>query len=624
MKVLISNPCLHPNSIYPPYLWARFKTFIDLDYDKKVWVDWLDPLYEHFPVLPDQSFDILIISCYVWNYEKQIELAKEARRRNPNVFIIAGGPQIPFSEDTVFEEYDCIDAFSYCEGEKVMADFLYAWQEGNSLDIPGFVLKTNPKKVQVKVPRLTLNNLHSAYLHCKDEIGRYCQAIKDKGYRLNIIWETNRGCPYNCSFCDWGMATNDKVYRFKKQNLLEEVKVMMSWKPDVFFIQDANWGMFDDDLDFVHALVDAKKEIGYSTAVALSPAKNKKSIVNKTFKLLHEAGMNGGANQIGFQHLDDDVLKVIERDNMKNIKSIEELTETFDSGVDLIGVLICGNPGDTTDKWKHSLFQLLYMCFHDDIKVHDFMLLPNAPAGKPAYMQKYKIGTVNKYYNEKPPGVKKNRSLYKAKFIVESFSFNRDDWVEMQIWSYFLQACHTLGLLRYVSLFAWHGLNIKYEDFYEAVFNIPVVQEILETSRVVLRDYVHGDKEDKFINAGDFITSIDNYIYLRMIQHLDIIYDSVEREFDFGDYSKDLFDFQRNICYNYYDKKNFESEYDLKQWFRKVSKLTPFKKLNSLPEKTRVKVEFDNFKKLTEYDIAKKLDKAPNYRHRIVLHKELL
>ena len=58
--------------------------------------------------------------------------------------------------------------------------------------------------------------------------------------------------------------------------------------------------------------------------------------------------------------------------------------------------------------------------------------------------------------------------------------------------------------------------------------------------------------------------------------------------------------------------------------FRKVSKLTPFKKLNSLPEENGVNVVFDNYKKLTEYDIAKKLDKAPNYRHRIVLHKELL
>ena len=89
MKVLISNPSIS-YSVYP-YLWARFKTFIDCDYDKDINVEWLEPLYEHFPTLPDDDFDILVISCYVWNYEKQIELAREAKKKNPNVFVFAGG-----------------------------------------------------------------------------------------------------------------------------------------------------------------------------------------------------------------------------------------------------------------------------------------------------------------------------------------------------------------------------------------------------------------------------------------------------------------------------------------------------------------------------------------------------
>ena len=85
MKVLISNPCLHPYSIYPPYLWARFKTYIDCDYDKDISVDWLEPIYEHHAKLPEEDFDILVLSCYVWNYEKNIELARKAKEKNPNL-----------------------------------------------------------------------------------------------------------------------------------------------------------------------------------------------------------------------------------------------------------------------------------------------------------------------------------------------------------------------------------------------------------------------------------------------------------------------------------------------------------------------------------------------------------
>src|SRR5262249_29656407 len=28
------------------------------------------------------------------------------------------------------------------------------------------------------------------------------------------LWETNRGCPFQCTFCDWGSATATKVNQF--------------------------------------------------------------------------------------------------------------------------------------------------------------------------------------------------------------------------------------------------------------------------------------------------------------------------------------------------------------------------------------------------------------------------
>ena len=118
MKVLVSNPCLHPNSVYPAYLWARFKTYIDLDYENEVNVEWLTPLYMNEVELPDEDFDILVISNYVWNYEKNCNLAKQAKERNPNVFVIAGGPHVPTNDNSVFDDA-VIDAFCYTEGERV-------------------------------------------------------------------------------------------------------------------------------------------------------------------------------------------------------------------------------------------------------------------------------------------------------------------------------------------------------------------------------------------------------------------------------------------------------------------------------------------------------------------------
>lgn len=597
---------MHPNSIWPSYLLARFKTYIECDYGKDISVEWLDPLYTHDVTLPDQNFDILVISNYVWNYEKNYKIAKQAQARG--IFVIAGGPQTEFSNPNIWD--NGIDAFCYTEGEHVFADFLYAWENNLSLDIPGIVLKTNPNKEQVVVPKLQLDNLTSAYLYCKDLLEEQVTQIRNMGKRVNVMWETNRGCPYGCSFCDWGHATNSKIKLFNYENLLQEIDLIMSWQPDMLFIADANWGMYDHDVELIEKLVEAKYKYDTETSVVFSAAKNKKTNVNRCFKLLTDAGMNPGGNQIGFQHLDPEVLKNIKRDNIKTSESIKELKETVKEGIPIIGVLILGNPGDTVEKWKSSLFELLKMQFHEDIKVHDFMLLPNAPAADLEYMKKYKIGTVEKYYNEKPG----NRSLYKTKFVVESYSFDRNDWIEMQLWSYFIQAAHSLGLYKFVSLYAYHYQNIEYKDFYEKIIELPVVKKVLEEVRTVLADYIYGDKQNKFIFYNGVETTIDNYIYMRLAKENTYLDDL--------DINEEVKTFQKIISINFYEEQTAKLKYNYPIWFAGAIHSPPFEKFTQSISK--VETIITTKKNYNEDTLLKILDKAPNYRHQIAYDSEIL
>ena len=103
MKICVSNPSLHPKSLYLPYLWARFKTYIDLDFDKQLDVEWTDPLYTHSPVIEDFSFDVLALSCYTWNWDINLNLAAQAKKLNPNCIVIAGGPHVDYKNPKFFE-----------------------------------------------------------------------------------------------------------------------------------------------------------------------------------------------------------------------------------------------------------------------------------------------------------------------------------------------------------------------------------------------------------------------------------------------------------------------------------------------------------------------------------------
>ena len=42
-----------------------------------------------------KNADILLCSCYVWNWETTKFLAREVKQANPDCIIIFGGPQVP-------------------------------------------------------------------------------------------------------------------------------------------------------------------------------------------------------------------------------------------------------------------------------------------------------------------------------------------------------------------------------------------------------------------------------------------------------------------------------------------------------------------------------------------------
>lgn len=629
MKILVSNPCLHPQSIYLPYFWARLKTYAELDYEKDLDVEWLNPIFSHDPVLPDGEFDILALSCYVWNYEKQYALAKQAKELNPNVFIIAGGPQVPMHDNSIFEHAP-IDAICYTEGERTFCELLYAIKNKKDLDIPGIILKTNTSKERTLIPKLELKELSSPWLYCADEMKEFADSIHKEGKRVNIMFETNRGCPYKCAFCDWGMATNSKIKRFDHDTLLDEIDAIMSWKPDFIFVADANYGIFKEDLQYMQKFAQLKQLMDTNTNLAFCAAKNNKVVVNESYKVLHDAKMIPGAMQIGFQHTDEEILKIMDRDNIKTSKSLEEMEESYKYGIPLVGVLILGNPGDTVEKWKTAMCDLLRMQFHEDMRIHDFMLLPNAPAAEPEYMEKYELGYIEKYYNESTH----NRTFYKTKFLCESFSYTKNDYADMQLYSVFLQACHVFSVFKFVSIFAHYSKGIQYEEFYDYVLSLKTVQNILHPVKQKLENFVHNDEQNKFMDYNGILMNAENYIFIRMLDNLEEIF--AEFNLDLGQYTKDILEFQKFILLTYDNTKtDLTLNYDFKKYFLDIFDLPPNQKIKILPKQAITKYHVDNkvglyrninTERVNDFESLydRVLKRAPNFRHKSTYYSSVL
>src|SRR5262249_56757190 len=152
------------------------------------------------PVEVVRSLDdpgVAAFSTYVWNWEMSVATAREIKQQYPRCLIVFGGPQVPDPErlDNFFESFPFIDIAVHGEGEVTFSEILTTHaQGGNYLSINGLSCKDGTTPPRTRTP--DLNVFPSPYL-----TGIF-EDLFELPFSYQTVWETNRGCPYGCTFCD--------------------------------------------------------------------------------------------------------------------------------------------------------------------------------------------------------------------------------------------------------------------------------------------------------------------------------------------------------------------------------------------------------------------------------------
>jgi radical SAM superfamily enzyme YgiQ (UPF0313 family) len=185
--------------------------------------------------------DILLCSCYVWNWEITTYFANQVKKLNPNCIIIFGGPQVPdFSQD-FFVQYPFVDIIVHGEGEYVLENILTAYSsDKNYSNVKGLETKDfrNPPQERIN----DLDSIPSPYL--TNTVWELVDKIE--GIKWIASWETNRGCPYQCTFCDWGSATFTKMRKWEESRLFKEIEWFAENKIPYIDCCDANFGIYQE------------------------------------------------------------------------------------------------------------------------------------------------------------------------------------------------------------------------------------------------------------------------------------------------------------------------------------------------------------------------------------------
>ena len=226
-----------------------------------------------------EGVDILLVSLYVWNKNISLAVAKEVKIKNPDMIVIMGGPSVPNDASEFMIEHNYIDICVHQEGEQTVLKIVDTLPNNNYSDIQGLSFRDDNGIIHNTGIRDRIKDfslIPSPYLS-----GFFDELIEIVGDSHNWLasWESNRGCPFACTYCDWGSATNSKVTRIELERAFEELDWFALHKIEFIFVCDANFGMLPRDLEIADYVTTLKQVFGYPKVFSVQNTKNKRIII---------------------------------------------------------------------------------------------------------------------------------------------------------------------------------------------------------------------------------------------------------------------------------------------------------------------------------------------------------
>lgn len=475
----------------------------------------LAPFFERLPfkeaVASLSLAQIVGISTYVWNEQYSLALARELKAARPEVLIVMGGPQVPDRAEAFLREHPWVDLVCHGEGERVFLQLLEAWPQNDWTEIPGLSWLDAEGRFQhhPPAPRLKdLDQIPSPFL--RGYFDPLLESHHRRGSRQRWItaWETNRGCPFSCAFCDWGSATASKINRFGLERIRAELEWFGRQQIELVFCCDANFGILPRDLEIAQMAAQSKARYGYPKLLYTQSSKNATERVYDIQKLLLEAGLNTTVT-LALQSLSREALKAIRRENI-SLQTFEELQYRFrrDAVPTYTDVLI-GLPDETFESFRQGLGTIIAQGQHLELRTWPVFVLPNAALADPDYRREYGIESVFIPYvtsfqevAEPLEGIWERHEM-----VVATRTMSRQDWARMSHLTWLTQCLYYSKALQIPLMLLYEVAGIPYQDSLLALLEdpLPATAEVLPR----LRTYFQQRSDEMLAGQAEYVPGVD-------------------------------------------------------------------------------------------------------------------
>jgi radical SAM superfamily enzyme YgiQ (UPF0313 family) len=479
------------------------------------------PVFERRPVdeavAALEGCDLVGFSLYVWNERFTLELARRLKERSPGTTLVFGGPQVPDHAEAWLRANPFVDLACHGEGEATFAAILGG---ADPATVPGVSVldRTGAFRHTPRAPRLAdYAELPSPYL--EGAFAPLLDAHPDVSWIA--MWETNRGCPFSCTFCDWGSATQSKVIRFDLERLRAEIDWFGREQVEIVYCADGNFGILARDLEIAEAIVASRRASGYPRYFYVNSTKNATDRLYTIQRILAD-GLGTNGVTMALQSVDATTLDLIKRKNI-SLGHFEELQRRFTADRVYTNTdLIIGLAGETYDSFADGVSHVVASGQHNEIQFRNCYVLPNAELAAPAYRAEHGLETVSQEIREAHVRIERVDEVPEyIDVVVGTRAMPREDWVRAKTFAWLTDALYFDRLLQLPFLLLGSEAGVPLRSLVELFLDAdaPVTSGLVAALRARARRIQAGGLEwieDEA--AGGILWPADQHLLITLVR----------------------------------------------------------------------------------------------------------
>jgi radical SAM superfamily enzyme YgiQ (UPF0313 family) len=504
--------------------------------------------------ISNEKPDIAAFSNYIWNKNLQLEFAKLVKKLHPNCIVAMGGPNYNFSEIAWINEFagdnPQIDFHINGEGEVKLYN-LAACCVAHDFDLAS-VKEANPAGVaffRSGNENLIINDLSTADAWHRleglnlDLVGGRLRDLNDvpSPYLTGLldefladpnfcpIIETNRGCPYSCTFCNWGDMGKSKSAMFSLERVIAELRFIAEKnisKTPYLYLGDANFGLFQRDVEIANLLRELKDSVGFPQSVYLYFAKNSSEKVVRIAEILKDMT----AISLSRQTQNTDVLKIIKRSNI-NIDTFNRLADLAKSlGIESEVELIYALPGESKKSFYNGVEEVMRQNV-DGVHMFPAMLLDGSEMGTKQSCDRFGIKGEWRRIDGCAGVYGPIAAIEFEKIIVQSNVMSREDYFEIRVF-HFLQNIF-LGTKLYKDVETLLGTSSLFHLIQEIIANFgaapPPFRDLIQAFVAQAKGELLPEPPTEF-SAVDVELSLATSLKLNPMYSAKLLYDEGVRD----------------------------------------------------------------------------------------------